>query len=98
MRWLPGDLETDLLDPHDQLHDLGLKIRVTRVLEWWHRVAASAPRPTSHRVDSEIVGRHARGRLLVASQVRAGRDGQEAADAALDRCNRVTRWMIGDPG
>jgi hypothetical protein len=26
------------------------------------------------------------------------REGQEAVDAALDRCNRVSRWMIGDPG
>jgi hypothetical protein len=87
------NLADALGDRRDQLRDRELRRRVDILLERWRQVFAAAPTaqttPGSAKASPEREHQ-------VAVQLAAATNGYLAVQRVLDRCNELTRWVVGD--
>ena len=90
-------LETDLTDLRDQLRDPELARRVDRLLgRWTQAFAAAPPPPAVHPAPVATVTPEQQ--LILRRHLDAPADGLRDVQRVLDRCNHLTRWIVGDAG
>lgn len=87
-------LEADLTDLRDQLRDPELARRVERLLGRWTQAFAAAPSPASMH-PSPVATVTPEQQLILRRHLDAAADGLRDVQRVLDRCNHLTRWIVG---